>query len=114
VSQYTPKSKSVATVTARKLRANAADMRNYAAALDRSADLYMEGNYAAAHNYADHVYSALLHFCREWLKLRLKHLRVYRTYWPSWMRKHNGEAHLAWRKRQIERAHSFEPLDRAP
>lgn len=109
MSQYTPKSKGVATLTARLLEANAKDIRRNADALDHAAYLYRQGDYKNAHEYADFAYRNTLVMIHEWVKLRMRHLHVYRQPPPHmpWLRGNNS----VWWRNQIKRAKSLEPLD---
>ena len=100
-------------MTARLLRANAADIRHYAQALEIAADYYQKGSYHDAHVNADFAFAALWQLCRAWLILRLKHLHVYKMR-PIFMRSPLRPFEIARRKVQIARAKSFETLDNKP
>ncbi len=109
MSQYTPKSKGVATTTARLLRANAADIRQCASALEQAATYYSEGNYVQAHKFADYAFSQIRNFVLAWIVIRSKHLIP--KPWPAFMRRRASTSHVEWLKRQRSRAYSLESLD---
>lgn len=73
MSQYEPLSKSSATMTARRLEANAADLRRCADALDQAAGNYRAGAYTTAQNWANAAFRQMGGFTQDWYKIRMKH-----------------------------------------
>lgn len=115
MSQYTPKSKGRATLTAKLLYANAADVRHCAAGLEIAAKAYENGNYVEAHAYADLGFRMLRMLVGKWLVIRLKHVNAYKMR-PAFLRGRMDNAAIQHLRLRVERARSFEPLDvvRAP